>query len=93
MDPDMKFYTEDNIFGLNSIKVRQTKTKKNISMYCSTWLDYIDKPVMVLSKYVNNLFSPFSPFSPSPHLSVNDCQGSPRLRFPTAFSSKLIFNS
>lgn len=37
--------------------------KKNIQIYCSTWLDYIDKPVMVLCKYVNN---PVLCFSPSP---------------------------
>ncbi len=58
----------------------QNKMKKNIQMYFSTWLDYKDKPVMVLCKYLNNPVFPFST-SPTPLCEgVSPAVGSHNLR-------------
>lgn len=99
MDPDMKSDTENNICGLNCINVPPNKMKKNIQLYFSTWLDYIDKPVMVLCKYLNN---PVFLFSTSPRPlceGVNPAVGSHNTKLiligplPVFFSFNYYHNS
>ena len=52
--------------------LQKKKWRKNIQISGYTWLDYVDKPVMGLCKYVNDLSFAFSS-SPIPY--VNECRG------------------